>query len=365
MKKFITTLGIVAILVLNAFMGIRLTTLEDELNILKNEQPQVVETQPTVTQTSNIRTVIETDVSEIYSKVQNSVVTVINNPYGSGSGVIYKVDGNKSFVVTNHHVIEDNQSVDVLLSNGDRVEAEVLGSDSLADIALLEIETEHQLVPMVLGDSSVLNVGETVLAIGSPSGENFSGSLSVGVISGKDRIIEVDTDGDRRPDWDMVLIQTDAAINPGNSGGALVNMAGQLVGINTLKLLDITVEGMGFANPINEVVSILEQLEQDGEVTRPFIGISGLSVEDLIAQSRYYPIDLPNVEKGVYISDVVGNSPASRAGIESGDVIVKFDAQEVDDFKTFRRYLYQFKIGDEVDVEIIRDNETLTLAIKL
>lgn len=365
MKKYLLSLGIVALLILNVFMGVRLTGLEQELNTLKNKEPQSVEVQQPVVQKTNVTTMIESDVSEVYSKVQNSVVTVVNNPLGTGSGVIYKIEGNDGFIITNHHVIANNEAVEIVLSSGSRKEASVLGSDSLSDIALLKFKADEPITPMVLGDSSALNVGETVLAIGSPSGENFSGSLSVGVVSGKDRVIEVDTDGNMTPDWDMVLIQTDAAINPGNSGGALVNMAGQLVGINTLKLLDITVEGMGFANPINEVVSILNQLEENGEVTRPFVGISGLSVQDLIARSQFFNIELPSVQEGVFISEVVANSPASRAGIQSGDVIVKFDDYEIDDFKTFRRYLYQFKIGDKVDVEIVRGDETLTLTINL
>lgn len=365
MKKYLAGLGIVALLILNVFMGVRLSSLESELNTLKNQAPLTIHEEPQITQTSNHKVVINTDVSEVYNKVEHSVVTVVNNPRGTGSGVIYKVEDGAAYVITNHHVIDNNNSVEVVLATGERIEGEVLGSDSLSDIALLKIKTDHKLTPIVLGDSSNLNVGETVLAIGSPSGENFSGSLSVGVISGKERIVEVDSDRNGRPDWDMVLIQTDAAINPGNSGGALVNMAGQLVGINTLKFMGITVEGMGFANPINEVISIVSQLEKDGKVTRPFVGISGLSVEDMIVRSQYFPMELPSVDKGVYVNEVVENSAAEKAGLQAGDVITKFGGHDIDDFKTFRRHLYQLKVGDKVDVEVVRGNETLKLSLIL
>lgn len=366
MKRFITTVGIMALLILNVFLGVRVITLEENVNSLEkrlkssNTSSMIVDSP--VTQVS---TVIESDVSAVYNKVERSVVTVINNPYGSGSGVIYKVQDNQVYIITNHHVIDNNKTVEVILNTGERIDAKVIGSDALADIALLKIESNIELTAMVIGDSSQLNVGETVLAIGSPSGEDFSGSLSVGVISGKDRIIEVDTNNDNVVDWDMVLIQTDAAINPGNSGGPLVNMAGQLVGINTLKLLDIDIEGMGFANPINEVISIVTQLEDQGEVTRPFLGISGLSVEDLIFRSRYYPIKLPDVSYGVYINEVSPNSPADKANLQAEDVIIEFDGNRIEDFKTFRRYLYQFEVGDSVEVKIVRGSETMTKTINL
>lgn len=363
MKKIISWIGLIALLVLNVFMGVRMTSLEQELNALKKSPNVQVSQQVPVTQMS---TEISSDISDVYERVQQSVVTVINDPLGSGSGVIYKVNGHKAFVITNNHVVENNQSLRIVLNTGESIDARLIGSDALSDIALLEVESDSNLMPMVLGDSSKLNVGETVLAIGSPSGENFSGSLSVGVISGKDRVIEVDTNNDYVPDWDMVLVQTDAAINPGNSGGALVNMAGQLIGINTLKLLDITVEGMGFANPINEVISIVNQIENQGEVIRPFLGISGLSVSDLILRSQYYPnYQLPDIQSGVYINEIVNGSPADKAGIEKGDVITKINENEVDDFKTFRRFLYQLKVGDTMEIEVFRNSEYIKTQVQL
>ncbi len=369
MKRWITFVGVMALIILNVFLGLRMTTLEMELNDLKSNSKQTTEvvspdenSQHNITQ---VTTKIQSDISEVYQNTAASVVTVLNYPRGSGSGVIYKVEGDTAYIVTNHHVIEGHEEVYVILNTGERIEAKVIGSDALSDTALLEVESDLDLKPIVIGDSSALQVGETVLAIGSPSGEDFSGSLSVGVISGKDRVVEVDTNGDGIPDWDMVLLQTDAAINPGNSGGALVNMAGQLVGINTLKLLDLTVEGMGFANPINEVISILDQIQQTGEVQRPVIGISAISVPDLIARNRFYGLEVPMVNEGVYVNEVLANSPAQQADIQPGDVIVGINNQKVDDFKTFRRHLYRFKAGDTIDIEIVRDGDKLTKSLIL
>lgn len=367
MKKYIAWVGVLALLILNIFQGVRMTTLEAELKELQSQNTaQVTEKpveQPTINQ--QVSTTIQSDVSDVYDKVVSSVVTVINQPRGTGSGVIFNVENDKAYIVTNNHVIEGNEKVHVILHSGEQLEAQVLGSDALSDIALLEVETDLNLTPMVIGDSSALNIGENVLAIGSPSGQNFSGSLSLGVVSGKDRVIEVDTNNDMVPDWDMVLIQTDAAINPGNSGGALVNMAGQLVGINTLKLLDLSVEGMGFANPINEVMNLLDQIKTHGKVERPMIGISAIAVKDLIARNRYYNLELPSIDYGVYVNEVVNNSPAQRGGIEDGDIIIEIDGTKVEDFKSFRRHLYRFKKGDTIEIKVMRDDQEITKQITL
>lgn len=369
MKRWITSVGVITLIILNVFLGMRMTTLESELKELQNKEPGVQQNQSTVKNIeeniTQYTTQIESDISDVYDKTASSVVTVLNYPLGSGSGVIYQVKDQEAYIITNHHVIEGNEQVFVLLNTGERIEAEVLGSDVLSDTALLKLETDLELQPMKIGDSSALKVGESVLAIGSPSGENFSGSLSVGVVSGKDRVVEIDTNNDLQPDWDMVLIQTDAAINPGNSGGALVNMAGELVGINTLKLLDLTVEGMGFANPINEVISIVTQLEETGTVTRPFIGISAISIPELIERNRFYNLELPKVNYGVYVNEVVKGSPADKGGIQAGDIITKLGNLQVNDFKGFRRHLYRFKTGDTVEVELIRDEEVIIKSIQL
>lgn len=358
MKKVLTGILIASLIIINLFMGIRLTGLEQELKAVNNNTSTK---QPVATK--QVSTTINSDVSEVYDQVVNSVVTVLNNPNGTGSGVVYKNTNNKSYIITNHHVVKDNQDLTVITNTGESIDAKLLGSDELADIALLEINKE--LPAMVIGDSSSDTVGEQVLAIGSPSGQNFSGSLSVGVISGKDRVLSVDTDGDLREDWEMVLTQIDAAINPGNSGGALVNMAGQLIGINTLKINDTTVEGMGFAIPVNEAISIANQIEKEGKVTRPFLGISAVSMEDIIIRARYFDLELPNVREGIYVTEVQPFSPADKAGLQAQDVITKMDEKPISNFREFRRVLYSYDENDSFTMTILRDQKEMTLTVNL
>ena len=200
--------------------------------------------------------------------------------------------------------------------------------------------------PIAIGDSSKVKVGEFVVAMGSPLGVEFSNSSTFGIIYGKDRLVPVDLNGDGRSDWDMVVMQTDAAINPGNSGGALVNMNGELVGINSLKISSSNVEGMGFSIPINEVIPIIKQLKDHGKVEYPIVGISAVSVDEL---HPFYLRQIGLVEvQGVLVFDVLSDSAADKAGIKENDILVNFDGQEVSNFKDFRKALYSKRKGDKV-----------------
>lgn len=204
----------------------------------------------------------ETDVTRVVDDVNDKVVSVVQfqneRLSGSGTGVIYENEDKYTYIVTNHHVIENAQEIMVKLADASEVKATLLGSDAYSDLALLRIEANENLKSFKLGDSSLARVGEFVVAIGSPLGVEFSNTTTFGIISGKDRLVAVDLNGDGISDWDMLVLQTDAAINPGNSGGALVNMSGELIGINSLKISSDDVEGMGFSIPINEVIPIVQ-----------------------------------------------------------------------------------------------------------
>ena len=214
-------------------------------------------------------------------------------------------------------------------------------------------------------DSSLLDRGETVLAIGSPLGIEYAGTVTQGIVSGTDRTVSVDLNDDGQDDWDMSVIQTDAAINPGNSGGALVNMAGELVGITSMKLSDTSVEGMGFALPINDVVKNVEQIIEDGKVTRPQLGISGISLSGYSSfQLRYYRINT-DLTDGIYVANVSAGGPASQAGIQVGDVIVEFDGQKVTTYKSFLTELYSKEPGDKVELVINRNGQERTVSVVL
>lgn len=314
-------------------------------------------------------TEFETDVVKVVKEVQDKVVSVITEKQGrvlgSGSGIVYKNEKGIVHIVTNHHVIDGGNQHVVRFSNGEEIKAEVLGSDPYTDLALLKVDADLDIKAFNLGDSEKSNVGEFVIAMGSPLGVEFENSTTFGILSGKNRVVPVDLDGDGVSDWDMVVMQTDAAINPGNSGGALVNMAGELIGINSLKISSSQVEGMGFSIPVNEVIPIVKQLAEKGEVAYPNIGISAISIENLnVFQRNYYKIP-DGVNAGVFVVEIVKGSPASKAGIKEGDIITKFDDQAITTFKDFRRELYRRSPGEKIKLHIDRYGEEIDIEVTL
>lgn len=338
------------------------------------------------TKTSTVKTNVESDITEAVKKVQHTVVTIINkqqvtdifgqtpthspdgeltdenlNEAGTGSGAIYKVKDGKAYIFTNNHVVEGSDAIDVMLKDGSRVPADVIGADKYTDLAVLSIDAENVTDVAEFGDSDNLTLGEPAIAIGSPLGTEFPLSVTAGIVSGVNRMVPVDTDGDRQMDWQMNAIQTDAAINPGNSGGPLVNVAGQIIGINSMKISTNVVEGMGFAIPSNDAVDIINELEREGEIIRPTLGITmvdlGLVSDE--QKSNVLKID-ESVQEGVVVVDVTSNTSASEAGLQSGDVITSFNGQPVTTGLELRQALYKTRVGDEVDVEFYREGQLQT-----
>ncbi len=318
----------------------------------------------------------EADVSTNISEVAETVVGVVNlqqqsvwtgsQEAGTGSGIIYKKEDGNAYVVTNQHVVDGAQEVEIVLNDEERIPATVLGGDALTDLAVLQIDGEKVDRVANLGSSDELQVGETVLAIGNPLGLDFANTVTKGIISGLNRSVNVDTNSDGQADWVTEVLQTDAAINPGNSGGALVNADGEVIGINSMKIAQSSVEGIGFAIPIDAALPLMEQLETEGEVARPLIGISTASLNQVPPQFRY-EIQLPNdIEGGMVIANVQQGSPADDAGLQQFDVITKINGQEVTTILELRKYLYsETKIGDNIEVEYIRDGERHTTTLVL
>ncbi len=267
---------------------------------------------------------------------------------GTGSGII--ID-NKGHIVTNNHVVEGAQDITVILNDGKELEATLVGGDSQTDLAVIKVDPS-KLTVAELGDSSKLEVGELAVAIGSPMGTEYAGSVTAGIISGLNRKVSV---GDNS----IKLIQTDAAINPGNSGGALVNSEGKVIGINTIKFAETTVEGMGFAIPINEAKPIIQEIISKKKIARPYLGISGETVTKEMA-------DKSKVPQGVYVVDVVGYSGAERAGIKKGDIITKLDGKVIKTIEELIEEIQKHKAGDTVQVEIYDlQNGYKTVSVKL
>jgi serine protease Do len=278
---------------------------------------------------------------------------------GTGSGVVYKKEGNKAYIVTNHHVVADATELEVSLSDGTKIPAKVLGSDIWTDLAVLEVDAAEIKVVAEFGNSDKLKPGEPVIAIGNPLGLTFSGSVTQGIISGTERAIPVDINQDGTPDWQAEVLQTDAAINPGNSGGALINIDGQVIGINSMKIAQQAVEGIGLSIPINYASPIIQDLEQTGKVQRPFMGVELASVNEISSYHQQNTLKLPKeVNFGVAIKGVQPNSPAVEAGLQEYDVIVEMDGEEIRDVVDLRKHLYnKKKVGDDMQIKYYRNGK--------
>ncbi|HWK24545.1 MAG TPA: S1C family serine protease [Ureibacillus sp.] len=349
-------------------------------NQLTNESTSNIEKESDkhITQTA---TEVTTDITSAVESVSDAVVGITNmqevsdfwnqqastTEAGSGSGVIYKVENNSAFIITNYHVVEGAKQLEVTLADGTKEEAKLVGSDIWTDLAVISINSKNVKTVAKFGDSDVLKQGESVIAIGNPLGLDFYGSVTTGVISGTDRSVPVDLNSDGSEDWEVEVLQTDAAINPGNSGGALINIAGELVGINSMKIAQDTVEGLGFSIPINTVIPIIEELEKNGEVKRPTMGIGLLDLTDVPAFYQQQTLKLPEeVTTGVVVSEVVAGSAAGKAGVQQYDVIVEMGGKKVENSIDLRQYLYnETDIGDTIKIKVYRQGKLVELNLTL
>ena len=338
---------------------------------------------------SEVRVDVSSDITDAVQEVDDAVVSVINmqqigqDPFGwyegsqttdeeslqqvgTGSGAVYKVDGDTAYIFTNNHVVDGSDAIEVLFKDGSRVEATVIGADIWTDLAVLAIDSEVVSKTAKFGDSENLTVGEPAIAIGSPLGTKFASSVTSGIISATGRTVPVDTNMDGENDWEMMAIQTDAAINPGNSGGPLVNIAGQVVGINSMKISSSTVEGMGFAIPSNDALDIINQLERNGEIIRPVIGVAMVDLAMVSPQQQQAILNLTaDVTEGIVIAEVQPESSAEEAGLEANDVIVSFNGKEVANGIELRQEIYDTKVDDEVEIEFYRGGERQTATITM
>nr|WP_263312991.1 trypsin-like peptidase domain-containing protein [Mammaliicoccus sp. Marseille-Q6498] len=277
---------------------------------------------------------------------------------GTGTGVIYQSDSNSAYIVTNNHVIEGASEIEVRLHNDKSVKAKLVGTDVMTDLAVLKIEGNYNIKPIKFADSSKVKTGETVFALGNPLGVEFANSVTQGIISSEERTMNVQTS---QGTTEATVIQTDAAINPGNSGGALIDLNGNLIGINSMKISRPDVEGIGFAIPSNEVQHIIKDIMDDGKVTRPYIGVSMISIEDIPEQYKK-EFKLTD-EKGVYISEV---DEKANNGLKKGDVITEVDSKKVKNDSDIRNYIYNNKKpGDTIKLKLIRKDKERTIDVKL
>ncbi|WP_314426085.1 trypsin-like peptidase domain-containing protein [Leuconostoc lactis] len=313
-----------------------------------------------------------------YNKVSDAVVSVLNfsqtgkdsfQEVSEGSGVIYKKSGNAAYVVTNNHVINGAAQIQVMLHDGQKVTATLVGKDAMTDLAVLKIAADKVTTTAEFGDSNKIQVGQKVLAIGSPLGAQYASSVTEGIISAKKRLVESSSE-DGQNYGGSTVIQTDAAINPGNSGGPLINFAGQVIGINSMKLSSsasgTSVEGMGFAIPSNQVVDIVNKLVKYGQVTRPAIGIGLVELSAVTVDDQKSLLKIPDTVKGgVVVMSLTPNGPAAKAGIQKYDVITGIDGKTVTGQADLREELYKHDLNDTVTITYYHQAEKKTVKVKL
>lgn len=310
-------------------------------------------------------TVTESDsINESIQKVYDSVVIISNYKNGRlvgyGSGFVYKKDGKNGYIMTNNHVVEGSTEIKVTLSSGEEIEAKVLGTDSYMDVAVVSIASDKVISVSEIGDSSKSKLGDTIFTVGTPISTDYAGTVTKGIISGENREITITNNGST---YMMEAIQIDASINPGNSGGPLVNINGEVIGVNSVKLIESSVEGMGFAIPIEVAMSQVSKLEKGETIERPLIGVSlyDLSNASYIGRSNISS----DIKSGVIVNSVERGSDAEGAGLMQDDIITKVDGVTVKSSAHLKYLLYKHNIGDSVKLSIYRDNKEKELTLKL
>ena len=324
------------------------------------------------------RVISETKVSEeamesAISKVYDSVICIeVMDNYGqtisTGTGFVYEKDDKYGYVLTNAHVVSSASKVQGKLSNNEMVDLKVLGTDSYTDLAVLQMDAKNVLQVASIGKSSNMKVGNTVFTVGSPMGTEYSGTVTKGILSSKERLIETSASSNnlyQTESYIVKVMQTDAAISPGNSGGPLVNLAGDVIGITSLKLVDSSVEGMGFAIPIDDAMGYVDILAAGKKVERPLMGVQILDLTNKLLLQRYNINYDTSVKEGVILIKVSDGYPASDAGLKDMDIVTKINGEKINTTSRFKYELYKHKIGDTIDVTYVRNGKEKTVKVKL
>lgn len=304
-------------------------------------------------------------VDKIYDAV--AMVSAYQNDtlISTGSAFVYKTDNNYGYLLTNYHVVEGADSVTLTMSDDTEAEATVLGGDEYLDLAVLRVDKSNVSMVANIGNSEDMNLGDTVFTVGTPMGEEYRGTVTSGILSGKDRMVSVSVSNSNSNDWVMRVLQFDASINPGNSGGPLLNANGEVIGICSLKLVDDKIEGMGFAIPIEYAMNHIESLEKGEEIEWPVLGVSMVNANDTTGLYRNGITIDRNITEGVVVVQAERGSGAAEAGLTTGDVITAIDGEEVADSAYLRYELYQHQAGDTIKITYIRDGKENTVDVTL
>ena len=308
---------------------------------------------------------LSASVEKVYDAVM-MIQNYQNNAIAStGSGFVYKTDDKYGYVLTNHHVISGATKIVLIRSDDKEIEGTVLGSDEYLDLAVVRINKSDVIDTAKIGTSENSKLGDTVFTIGSPLGYEYRGTVTDGILSGKDRLVTVSLSGSNTNDWVMKVLQTNAAVNPGNSGGPLVNTTGEVIGVISLKLVQTEVENMGFAIPIEYAMSHIDSLESGKTIVRPMLGISMLNVTDTYALYRSGIMVKDDIKAGVVVVEIAKDSGASKSDLQKGDVVTKINNEKVDNMAYLRYELYKYNVGDKITITYLRDGKEKTTTIQL
>ena len=330
----------------------------------------------TITEEREVRnvTVTDTGIADAVEKIYDAVVVVKTyrdgSLYATGTGFVYKEDGDTAYILTNNHVIEDGDEIYVEFTDGSNVITTVEGADVYSDIAVLSLSSEHVTTVAQIGSSGDARVGDTVFTVGAPiDSSTYSGTVTRGILSGKNRLVSVSTTNNSTSDMMMSVLQTDAAINSGNSGGPLANANGEVIGITSLKLssgssTSASIEGMGFAIPIETALNYAEKLEQGETIVRPQLGITMSNLSDAIYR-HYSELRNIDIDSGVYVEEVSSGSPAEKGGLKVGDIIISADGEDVPNLAYLRYLLYNHDVGDTMSLTVYRNGDKVDLTITL
>ena len=356
MNKRITELLVVGLILWNLILSYYMFDSFSKHNSVPMNVGQETPVQQTLT-------TFETDFTKVVKENASKVVGISTNSGRRGSGAIYQVTEQGVVIVTNYQLIQNASLVDIIFANGEIVRAEIVGFDALNDVAVLRVKTEFDVEPLTVGNSANIKVGEWALVLGKPTNADLSGSVTVGIISGKDNALAVSSLNNDMNDWQLVFIQANIQIDEDNIGGPVLNIIGEMIGLNTLQFQDDVPEGKVLVIPSNELVLIVSDILENGKVLRPAIGVFGISIKDIPTYARsHYDVEI-SMSYGIVITSLSNGGIERSIGLKERDILLAINDENLDDYNKFRKILYGLQSGDVIFIRYQRNGQVSEIEV--